>query len=189
MASGAEHTTTVSTLDLADVSDSIVLHFAGEASRINAYTLAAAISGIADAAKATNAIVNPGYEIEIVVEALSPGSFRTLLRAITRERRNLFSADSARTIILSIVATVLYERVLSPKPSVVVNVNPTEVVIVSGNDRIVVPRTVYDASKQAESTMDSTMTSSLIGLPSPLGIRCVCAYGCDRHVWPTLASS
>jgi hypothetical protein len=53
----------VATLDLADVSDTIVLYFGGEAARINAYTLAAAVSGVADAAKAANAIINPGYDI------------------------------------------------------------------------------------------------------------------------------
>jgi hypothetical protein len=142
----------VATLDLADVSDTIVLYFGGEAARINAYTLAAAVSGVADAAKAANAIINPGYDIEVVVEALGSGSFRTLLRAISRERRNLFSAESARNIILGIVATVIYERVLSPKPDIVVNVEPAEVVIVSGHDRIIVPRQVYDAAKQVEAS-------------------------------------
>ena len=130
----------------------MVLHFGGEPSRINAYTLAATITGIADAAKAVNTSINPGYEIEIVVEALGAGSFRTTLRALLREGRNLFSADSARAVVLSVVATLIYERVLAPQQSIQVHVGPTEVVIEAHGDRVVVPRTIYDTARSLGTT-------------------------------------
>lgn len=130
--------------------DTLVLYFGSEQRRINAYTLATTLSGIADAARAANATLNPGYELEIVVEALEGGSFKATLRAIYREAKNLFSAESARNIILGIVATILYEHTMGSKEPVTVNVHPGEVVIVSGDDRIIVPRTTYEAAKQVE---------------------------------------
>lgn len=49
----------MATLDVGEISDTLVLHFGGEYARINAYTLAAVVTGIADAAKAINATVKP----------------------------------------------------------------------------------------------------------------------------------
>jgi hypothetical protein len=151
------------TLEIGEFSDTMVLYFGGEYSRINAYTLSATLAGITTAAKAANDIVNPGFEVEIVVEALGGGSFKTHLRAIERERKNLFSVKSARNIALSIVATVIYERVLAPKEGVTLNVGPTEVVIVAGDERVVVPRIVYDTIKQVDKspTFRSGISSTL----------------------------
>lgn len=140
----------MATLDIGEISDTLVLHFGGEYARINAYTLATAVTGIADAAKAINSAVNPGYELEVVVEAFGGGSFRTTLRAILREGRNLFTAESARNVILGIVATIIYERVLAPKDHIVVNVSSSEVVVEAQGERIVVPRFVYDTSRQVQ---------------------------------------
>lgn len=57
-----------------DSEESFVIHFGTEAPRVNAYTLASTLVALANAAKAANASVNPGLEIEIVVEALGAGS-------------------------------------------------------------------------------------------------------------------
>lgn len=57
-------------LDIGKFESSIVLHFDTEDTRINAYTFASTLVALADAAKAANASVNPGCEIEVVVEAL-----------------------------------------------------------------------------------------------------------------------
>ena len=82
----------VATINVAQFEDAFVIHFVTEGERINAYTLASTLVGIADAAKAANASINHGYDIEIVVEAVGPGSFRALLRAVYKESGNLFSA-------------------------------------------------------------------------------------------------
>jgi hypothetical protein len=140
----------VADITIESYGDTLVLFFGTEQKRINAYTLASTLAGIADAAKAANASVNPGYEVEIVVEALESGSFRATLKAIYREANNLFTADSARNIILGIVATLIYEHTLAPHNEVIVNVGPSEVVVTRGEDRIVVPRIVYEATRQVE---------------------------------------
>ncbi len=55
-------------LDIGKFENSIVLHFDTEDTRINAYTFASTLVALADAAKAANTSVNPGCEIEVVVE-------------------------------------------------------------------------------------------------------------------------
>jgi hypothetical protein len=76
-------------VDISQFDDSVVLHFETEGQKINAYTLASILVSLADAAKAANAQLNPGYEVEIVVEALGPGSFRAKIRAFYKKNRNL----------------------------------------------------------------------------------------------------
>ncbi|HTJ79716.1 MAG TPA: hypothetical protein VL357_12035 [Rariglobus sp.] len=135
-------------LDAAD--DSIVIHFDTEGKRINAYTLASTLVAIADAAKAANDTINPGYEVEIVIEAIGPGSFRTKIRAVYRKNRSLFSHQIALAIIVNIVSTFIYERAFQDKSGVTIQVNTDEVIIQNGNEKIVVPRTVYDATRKVE---------------------------------------
>ncbi|WP_129125947.1 hypothetical protein [Geomonas oryzae] len=130
--------------------DSIVLHFGGEFTRINAYTLATALVNIADAAKAANKTLNPGYEIEIVVEAFGPGSFKALVRSIYKSAGNLFSNDLVKGFILGVVTNVFCQYALPPNNEVTVNVGPDEVLIQQGDKKIVVPRAVHDATKQVE---------------------------------------
>jgi hypothetical protein len=55
--------------------DTIVLHFGGVAGSIDAYTLADALIGFADMARAISATVDPGTDIDLLVEATGPGSF------------------------------------------------------------------------------------------------------------------
>lgn len=138
------------TLDVRSFEDSFVIHFGGEFERINAYTLASALVGVADAAKAANALINPGYEIEVVVEALGRGSFRARVRAVYKEAGNLFTRDNLKAVVLGVIAAFVYERTLAPDRDVTVNVTATEVVIEQGDTRIVVPREVHDAKAEVE---------------------------------------
>ena len=62
-------------VDISQFEDCVILHFETEGQQINAYTLASTLVSIADAAKAANSQLNPGYEVEIVVETLGAGSF------------------------------------------------------------------------------------------------------------------
>lgn len=138
------------TLSVSQFEDSFTVHFGSEYSRINAYTLATTLVGIADAAKIANSSVNPGYEIEVVVEALGPGSFKATLRTIYAEANNLFSKDNLRTIVLAIVANFIYQHTLAPDTDVTVTVGDTEVVIAQGDTRIVVPREIHEATQEIE---------------------------------------
>ena len=65
--------------------DTIVLHFGGSSGSIDAYTLADALTGFADTVLAVSATIDPGTEIEILVEATGPGSYRTKIRRIKKD--------------------------------------------------------------------------------------------------------
>lgn len=132
--------------------NSFTIHFGSEHPRISAYTLASALTGIADAARAANATINPGFEIEVVVEALGQGSFKATLRAIYSEVGNLFSKETLRTIVLAVIANFVYQHTLAPDSNVQIDVGENEVVITQGDTTIVVPRDVHDATKEVESS-------------------------------------
>jgi len=135
------------TIDIRQVEDEIVLYFGCQGSRINAYTLASALVSFADAAKAANSQINPGYDIEIVVEALGNGSFKAKIRALYRSSRNLFSKKRAEAIILGILSALIYDHTIAPNHDVKVEIKDDSVVIVQGEKQIIVPRNVYEATK------------------------------------------
>jgi hypothetical protein len=140
----------VRVLDISQFENSFVIHFATEDKQINAYTLASTLVGLADAAKAANASVNPGHNIEIVVEALGEGSFRAKISAVYSAAGNLFSKQSLQAIVLSIIASFIYERTLAVHHDVTIEIRTDEVVIDRGDERIIIPRNVYDATRSAE---------------------------------------
>lgn len=137
-------------VDISKFEDSVVLHFETEGHRVNAYTLASTLVAIADAAKAANRSINHGYDIEVVVEAIGPGSFRARIKGVYSSTRNLFSAQALFGIVIGVVANYIYERTLSVHESVKVEINTDEVLITRGDEKIIVPRVVYDATRQVE---------------------------------------
>jgi hypothetical protein len=130
--------------------DAIVIRFGGESARVNAYTLATTIVALADAAKAANSQLNPGYDIEILIEALSQGSFKTKIKAIYRKAGNIFSGNDVRAIVLSVISAYIYTHTLEPSQDVSVVVNTNEVLIRQGDKTIVVPREIHEATKEVE---------------------------------------
>ena len=84
------------TIEVSRFEDSITVYFGNDHSQINAYTLASTLVGLADAAKAANASVNPGHEVEIVVEALGRGSFKATLRSVFSSACLLYTSPSPR---------------------------------------------------------------------------------------------
>lgn len=141
----------MATVEIGRFEDTLVLHFKTESHSINAYTLATALISLADAAKAANAALNPGYEIEIVVETLGAGSVRATVRTIYREARNLFSVDTARAIVIGVLTAFIYQHTLAP--DIEVRIEPGAVVIEQGDTRIVVPRDVYEGVQEVEQSV------------------------------------
>lgn len=129
-------------------SDAVVLHFQTDGHSLNAYTLASLLVSLADAAKTANYAVNPGYDIEVVVEAIGPGSFRAKLRALAKSSQNLFSAETLKQIVVGVLVTYICMKIWPQDVSVTVNTD--EVIVVHGNDRIIVPRVVYEGVQRAE---------------------------------------
>ena len=137
-------------LDIGKFESSIVLHFDTEDTRINAYTFASTLVALADAAKAANATVNPGCEIEVVVEALGPGSFRARIRALYSSSKNLFANQVVLGLVLGVLGNYIYDRTLKADEKFTIEVKTDEVIVTRGNDRLIVPRNVYDATRRAE---------------------------------------
>lgn len=137
-------------LDIGKFESSIVLHFDTEDARINAYTFASTLVALADAAKAANASVNPGCEIEVVVEALGPGSFRAKIRALYSSSKNLFANQVVLGLVLGVLGNYIYDRTLKADEKFTIEVKTDEVIVTRGNDRLIVPRNVYDATRRAE---------------------------------------
>jgi hypothetical protein len=105
-------------LRIADFENSLVLYFQTPEPRINAYALAATLVALADSAKAAARTLNGGIELEIVVEALSSGSFRARITAVAREA-GLFAKNQAVTaLVIGVLANYIYDQTLiSLKPS------------------------------------------------------------------------
>lgn len=130
--------------------DRFVLYFDTPRKEVNAYALASALVGLADAVREANTAVNPGYVVEVVVEALSEGSFRATVRTVFTKARNLFSHQAVQAVIWGIVATHIYEKAFKNDVPPKITVSDNLVTIEIGKDKIIVPRDVYEAKRQLE---------------------------------------
>lgn len=130
--------------------DRFVLYFDTPRKEISAYALASALVGLADAVREANAAVNPGYQVEVVVEALSDGSFKATIRTVYTKAKNLFSHQAVQAIIFGIISTHIYEKGIKTDTPPKITVTEDLVTIEIGNDKIIVPKNVYEAKRQVE---------------------------------------
>jgi hypothetical protein len=128
--------------------DTIVVHFGGNAGSIDAYTFAEALIGFADTAYAVSSTIDPGQEIEIIVEATGPGSFRAVIRRLKKKYGGTLSPLAI--IFWGVVTNLVYDATLKKDDPVLITVNTQEVIIKHGHDTVIVPRNVYDASENAK---------------------------------------
>lgn len=140
----------MTTLEVRREVDRFVLYFETPRKEINAYALASALVGLADAVREANAVVNPGYRVEVIVEALSQGSFKATVRTVFTKARDLFSHQAVQAVIWGIVATHIYEKAIKTDEPPKITVSDDMVIIEVGKDRIVVPKNIYEAKKQVE---------------------------------------
>jgi hypothetical protein len=128
--------------------DTIVLHFGGSSQSIDSYTFAEALTGFADTALAVSATIDPGTQIEILVEATGPGSYRTQIRRIKKDYGGLLAVGG--TVFWGVVSNVVYDATLKTDPKPEITVNSDEVIIKHGNDKIIVPRKVHEATEHVK---------------------------------------
>src|ERR1700722_5696910 len=116
--------------------DTIVLHFGGPEGSIDSYTLADALIGFADMVRAISATVEPGTDIELVVEAFGTGSFRVRIRRIKKDYGGLMAVVG--TVFGGIVSNYIYDNYVKddPPPQIVVQKDGT--VIKTGKHTIVI---------------------------------------------------
>jgi hypothetical protein len=139
----------VATVDLRRFGDDqIVIHFGGALKSIDAYTFANSLVAFADTVRSVNGVISPGQAIEVRVEAIGDGSFRAVVKKLKKGIGGFF-ARGAENIFWALVATLIYERLIKSDPAATITVNTTEVVMQIGEDRVIVPRVVYDQAKNA----------------------------------------
>lgn len=128
--------------------DTIVLHFGGAEGNIDAYTLAEALIGFADMARAISATVDPGTDIELLVEATGPGSFRTRIRRVKKDYGGLLTIGG--TVFWGIVSNYIYDNYVKndPPPQVIVNADGT--IVKTGKYTIVVTPAVQAGTDHAK---------------------------------------
>jgi hypothetical protein len=155
-------------LRIAEFENTIVLYFQSSEPRVNAYALAATLVALADSAKAAARILNGGVEVEIVVEAFGSGSFRAKVTAVAREAGLFVKNQLITGVVIGVLASYIYDHTLGKKEPVQVIVQTDEVIVVSGNDRVIVPRAVHDAKQLVEKdptfvrSMDRMLSSTVI---------------------------
>lgn len=125
--------------------DGFVIYFGGKPNEVDTYTFANALVAFSDAFREINAQVNPGYALELRLEAVAEGSFKAKLKEIPKSLKGALKFG-AQNLILPIFVSYLYGEVINPDKTIV-TVNDDEVVIQKGHDRIIVPRGAYDRAK------------------------------------------
>ncbi|UGY05246.1 hypothetical protein [Bradyrhizobium quebecense] len=128
--------------------DTIVLHFGGAAGSIDAYTLAEALIGFADMARAISATIDPGTEIEILVEATGPGSYRTRIRRIKKDYGGLLGVGGA--VFWGIVANYIYDNYVKNDPPPQVTVNADGTIVKTGKYTIDISPQVQTGTEHAK---------------------------------------
>ena len=140
----------MTTLEVRREVDRFVLYFETPRKEVNAYALASALVGLADAVREANAAVNPGHLVEVVVEALSEGSFKATIRTVYTQAKNLFSHTAVQAIIFGIISTHIYEKGIKTDIPPKITITEDLVTIEIGHDKIIVPKNVYEAKRQLE---------------------------------------
>ncbi|GGW96048.1 hypothetical protein [Alteromonas halophila] len=137
-------------VNLREFEEEFVLHFGGERKKINAYTLASSLVSLADAIKEANSIINPGYEVEVLVEAFGEGSFRAKVKTVYKGLKNLFNSNRLEAIAIGIITSFIYQHTLAPDTDVKIIIDDSQVIIQQGDKQIIVPKSVYEAQKEVE---------------------------------------
>jgi hypothetical protein len=142
------------TVDLRDFGDDqIVIHFGGAATSVDAYTFANALVAFADTVRSVNGAINRENGIEVRLEAIGPGSFRAVIKRLSKGLRGFF-ADGATRIFWGLIAALIFDKLIRSDPSVNITVTTDEVVIQKGHDRIIIPRSVYDHAQHLRSNSE-----------------------------------
>jgi hypothetical protein len=102
---------------------------------------------LGDAAKAAGRILNGAVDIEIVVEALNSGSFRARISAIARESGLFVKHQLVTGVVIGVLGNYIYDHTLSKRDPVQIQINTDEVIITHGEDRVIVPREVHEATQ------------------------------------------
>lgn len=137
-------------IDFRPFQNELIIHFGVDNHEINAKTLAYSLISLTNSIKRTDAILNPGFEVEILVEAVGVGSFKVSSKKVYKGLSNIFSVENIKTIALSIIAALIWEF-MKPEKEIKITVNSDEYILERGDEKIILPREAekyYDSIKK-----------------------------------------
>lgn len=126
------------------------VYFSKNEHSINSYTLASILVSLTDAIKETNRIINPGYDVEVIVVTFDEGSFKAILKTIYKKGKDLFSNQAVQAIVLGIVSSFIYDQYFAKKPDVKIEVTSDYVVVSNNTEKVIIPKNIYEAKRQVE---------------------------------------
>jgi hypothetical protein len=136
----------MATVDLTSIRDrdGFVIYFGGEPNEVNTYTFANALVALSDALREINAQVNPGFSLELKLEALSEGSFKARVRELPTTIKGVLKYG-ANQMVMPILVAFVYSHLDPSKPTITVNAD--EVIVQTGRDRVIIPRAAYNSAQ------------------------------------------
>lgn len=126
--------------------DEVVLQFGGRPNEVDAFTFSNSLVAFAEAIQEINRQISPETAVQVSIEGIGLGSFRAKINA----RRKPLSAlwrEVGKPVLIGVLTYLICHRILAPAPFDI-KVNESTVVITHGDDRIIIPRTVYDATQK-----------------------------------------
>lgn len=130
--------------------DTIVIHFGGQLTSVDAYTFANSLISFADIIRSINAQVNPGQDIEVRLDATDRGSFRAVLKQAKKGIARLFS--SAPEKIFWIIAALIIQNSIEGESTI--KVEGDAVTIQKGGETIIISKEVFDQYEQVKENED-----------------------------------
>ena len=140
-------------IDLTSLDDSdMVLHFGGRPNEVDAFTFSNSLLAFSEALREINTQINPQYKLEITIEGLGKGSFRAKISTEFRTVLSLLAAD-ARGVIIGVLGNIVFTMMTaqSEKPQVV-TMDENQVVVSHGDDKVIMKRSVWDATSSLKNS-------------------------------------
>lgn len=130
----------MATVDAADFAEGFVVHYGGRLHQVDAYTFANSLLALCGAIEEINNAVNPGYGVEITVDALAPGSFRPRIKLPpkTLKAALLWGADR---LLAPILVALLVARVSKVEPTI--EIKDSVVVVTGDSSTVTLPREAF----------------------------------------------
>lgn len=126
-------------IDLRVFEDQFIIHYGCEKHLVNANTLAQSLIRISESLKITDALINPGYELEIFVEAIGVGSFRISIKSFKKAISNIFSTHNIKSIAIALIASFIWHLLQGDKEINII-VNDDSYIMETEDERIILPK-------------------------------------------------
>ncbi|MCW8836909.1 MAG: hypothetical protein OQJ99_11185, partial [Rhodospirillales bacterium] len=137
------------TYNLAELGEEFVIQFGVDAHEIEVDTLASSLISIARAIEIIADVCDPGTLVEVRIDALSDGTLRVRLKPIARRLLGA-TAGILGTLSLSILGTLIYDKMIKDPESITVHVDGNVVTIQHGETTVIIPIEAHNIKKKID---------------------------------------